>query len=432
MQTLANKPPGPPNTRPAAICVDVVEFVEERLKWFPERPTNLEVRAMPDENVSTGEPVSLHGPASRAAAEEPESGTALCLSGGGYRAMIFHVGVLWRLNETGFLTQVDRISSVSGGSITAGCLAMNWTRLAPGTPGSDDRFRELVVEPIRRVAGKTIDEWSVLGGILTPGTTVGDKVAGSYRDLLFGNTTLQDMPDNPRFVINATNVQSGALWRFMKPYMRDYLVGEVRNPTVSLATAVAASSAFPPVLSPVRIDLDPSSFTPKSGDALQTEPFTSDVVLSDGGVYDNLGLETAWKKCKTILVSDAGAKMSPEEEPASDWARHSMRILDIIDSQVRSLRKRQLIESYQAGRRLGAYWGIRTDIAEYGLANPLPCPHDRTLELAAIPTRLKRMAPGDQERLINWGYAVCDAALRTHVDSTIPRPGDFPFTAAGV
>jgi NTE family protein len=117
-----------------------------------------------------------------------------------------------------------------------------------------------------------------------PGTTVGDKVAGSYRDLLFGNATLQDLPDHPRFVFNATNVQSGALWRFMKPYMRDYLVGEVRKPTVLLATVVAASSAFPPVLSPVRIDLDPSSFTPKSGDALQTETFTSDGVTRTGRV----------------------------------------------------------------------------------------------------------------------------------------------------
>lgn len=44
-----------------------------------------------------------------------EDGTALCLSGGGYRAMLFHIGVLWRLNEIGWLPKLDRISSVSGG-----------------------------------------------------------------------------------------------------------------------------------------------------------------------------------------------------------------------------------------------------------------------------------------------------------------------------
>jgi NTE family protein len=51
--------------------------------------------------------------------------------------------------------------------------------------------------------------------------------------------------------MNATNVQSGVLWRFMKPYMCDFRVGEVKTPTLRLAEAVAASSAFPPVLSPV-------------------------------------------------------------------------------------------------------------------------------------------------------------------------------------
>ena len=59
----------------------------------------------------------------------PRPGVALCLSGGGYRAMVFHLGVLWRLNELGYLARLDRISSVSGGSITAGLLGLRWGRL---------------------------------------------------------------------------------------------------------------------------------------------------------------------------------------------------------------------------------------------------------------------------------------------------------------
>src|SRR5258708_12082538 len=55
----------------------------------------------------------------------PAPGIALCLSGGGYRAMLFHLGTLWRLNELGYLPKLDRISSVSGGSITAALLRMN-------------------------------------------------------------------------------------------------------------------------------------------------------------------------------------------------------------------------------------------------------------------------------------------------------------------
>ena len=52
--------------------------------------------------------------------KELQRGAALCLSGGGYRAMVFHIGTLWRLYGVGLLGGIKRISSVSGGSITAG------------------------------------------------------------------------------------------------------------------------------------------------------------------------------------------------------------------------------------------------------------------------------------------------------------------------
>jgi NTE family protein len=363
--------------------------------------------------------------------QAPEEGIALCLSGGGYRAMVFHAGVLWRLYEAGLLRDVARISSVSGGSITAGVLALAWSRLSFDPARLREDFVPLVVGPVRALAGETIDAEAIVLGIVLPGR-VSDKVATAYDRVLFHGATLQDLPDQPRFVINATNVQSGALWRFMKPYMRDYRVGEVKAPRVPLAQAVAASSAFPPVLSPFEMRLDPDAFTAGSGLDLQREPFTSRVVLTDGGVYDNLGLETAWKRYRTVLVSDAGGKLRAEEEPKSDWAQHAYRVLNLIDNQVRALRKRQLIDSYKAGARLGAYWGIRTDIADYGLADPLDCPHERTMALAEIATRLKRLPPRDQERLINWGYAVCDAALRWHVTPAPARPAGFPYPGAAV
>lgn len=59
----------------------------------------------------------------------PSEGIALCLSGGGYRAMVFHFGMLWRLNEFGLLPKLDRISSVSGSSITAAVLGLGWAQL---------------------------------------------------------------------------------------------------------------------------------------------------------------------------------------------------------------------------------------------------------------------------------------------------------------
>jgi hypothetical protein len=74
-------------------------------------------------------------------------GIALSLSGGGYRAMLFHVGSLWRLAQLGILSleshtavaptgapipigQLQRVSSVSGGSIEAAQLALRWQERA--------------------------------------------------------------------------------------------------------------------------------------------------------------------------------------------------------------------------------------------------------------------------------------------------------------
>jgi NTE family protein len=345
--------------------------------------------------------------------------------------MIFHVGVIWRLHETGLLKALKRISSVSGGSITAGALALGWQKLT-ATPYERASFERDFVAPVRKLSSETIDAESVIFGVLLPGT-ISDRIAAAYDKYVFNGATLQDLPDEPRFVINATNVQSGVLWRVMKPYMADYRVGMVERPTVSLAAAVTASSAFPPVLSPMVMPLDPASFRPGSGTDLQKEPYTSKVVLSDGGVYDNLGLGAAWKRYDTILVSDGGGHIADEPEPKTDWARHSYRIFNLVDNQVRALRKRQVIGSYLAAagdaiHRKGAYWGIRTDIADYNLADALACPHAQTMQLAETPTRLKLMDDELQERLINWGYAVCDAALRKHVASDLgPKPA-FPYS----
>lgn len=389
---------------------------------------------MPEER-SISEPLSQEGVPAGEERGRLEDGIGLAMSGGGYRAMVFHVGALWRLLEAGILAKTARISSVSGGSITAGVLALAWPKLMAA--GDRAAFQEHVVRPVRAMASRTLDMGSVLTGLFMPGS-VGDQVAKGYDKHLFNGATLQDLPDAPRFVFNATNVQSGVLWRFSKPYMGDWRVGLVPNPRVPLAVAVAASSAFPPVLSPVTLPLDPAAFTPRSGHDLQKPPYTTDAVLSDGGVYDNLGIETLWKRYRTVLVSDAGAKFAPEPEPEHDWARHSYRILGLVDSQVRALRYRQIMDAFTANppTKTGTYWGIRTNIADYRLADPLVPATDATFArssaLAATPTRLKAMEDTLQEQLINWGYAVSDAALRRYYDMTLPRPAALPYPNAGL
>ncbi len=382
-------------------------------------------------NHETNQPASAASPVRLTPEDDPaqplKEGIALCLSGGGYRAMVFHLGALIRLNELGYLGKLDRISSVSGGSITAGVLALHWKDLGV-TPGRPAQNFGMVVDDVRKMASQTIDIGSVLEGVFGPGT-VSEKIQRAYDDTLFHGATLQDLPDAPRFVINATNVQSTVLWRFSKPYMRDWRVGEVKAPRIPLALAVGASSAFPPVLSPCELDLAKYKcvFEPNTGADLQMAPYTSKAILTDGGVYDNLGLETAWKQYKTILISDGGGHIADEPNPHRDWARHSFRVLEIIDNQVRALRVRQVIGEYVSGARSGSYWGIRTNIQNYGLANALPCPFDKTTEIANFATRLKKLDTSEQERLINWGYAVCDAAMRKHVDANLPCPPGFPF-----
>jgi NTE family protein len=383
--------------------------------------------SQPEElNKAAAAPVETDEP------ERLEPGVALCLSGGGYRAMLFHVGAIWRLNELRYLPKLDRVSSVSGGSITAGVLGLNWRKLRFDDDGFADNLDQQFVQPLRKLASKTIDKDAVFRGILLPGT-IAERVAGAYRKHVFGKASLQDLPDKPRFVINATNIQTGSLWRFSKPYMADYQVGMVRNPKIDLAVAVAASSAFPPILSPVELHLDPAGFDPAERGPRHEPPYTTDVVLADGGVYDNLGLETAWKRYTTILVSDGGGKMGPQPKPKHDWARHAYRTLGIIDTQVRNLRKRQVVGGYLNGDRQGTYWGIRSHIGDYGPpAGSLPCPDASALRLAQTATRLADMDDTLQERLINWGYAICDAGMRRWVEPDAPAPTDFPYRAAGV
>ena len=357
--------------------------------------------------------------------------------------MLFHLGALWRLLELEYLSQITRVSSVSGGSIAAAALGLAWKDLKLDEADSLARFEERVVAPVRQLAGRTIDVPAVLVGGLLPGTGIGDRVARAYGDTFKGKT-LQDLPsddEGPRFVINATNLQSGVLWRFSRPYAWDYRVGKIESPTFSLAQAVAASSAFPPVLCPVRLRLDDASFVPGTGEDLQRPPFTTRPVLGDGGIYDNLGLETAWKGSETVLVSDGGGAFAADPGRLGrlagwrwrDWGSQSVRVMKTIDNQVRALRKRQAIAGFKAAEgseehRAGTYWGIRGHVADYDLPSALPVSAAESAALAAVPTRLKRLDAPTQERLVNWGYAICDAAMRRWVvgEQKGPEP-QYPY-----
>ncbi len=325
-----------------------------------------------DESERQLDPTLLAGAATAREQERtPVEGTALCLSGGGYRAMVFHLGALWRLNDLGMLRGLARVSSVSGGSITAGVLGSRWRELDFDRATSVGRaFAEKVAGPIHELASTTIDIGAVVTGALLPGTRISDRIESAYRKHLFGDRTLQDLPsddEGPRFVVNATSLQTGAVFRFSRPYMADYHVGKFLAPKVALAKAVAASSAFPPFLSPVVLPLSGERYEDGSGDAAYAD-YRREAVLSDGGVYDNLGLETAWKRFKTVLVSDGGAALKVEIHPAVDWALGAIRVLGIIDNQVRALRTRMTVDAFRSGVRQGTYFAGRGEAGEAALS----------------------------------------------------------------
>jgi NTE family protein len=383
-----------------------------------------------------------------------ETGIAVCLSGGGYRAMLFHTGVLWRLLELGLLGSAPRtvalpggdrenvgafrrISSVSGGSITSAMLGLQWAAVSADPARAVERYRELVVGPIRKLAGKTLAAETavgiirVLGDVVLPGS-VNDHLAAAYDKHLFKKAKLNALPAEPRWVINAANLQSGALWRFMAPYMRDWRVGKnLATDRVNVAEAVAASSAFPPMLAPARFTFAENDYVPGSGgtgaDDLQRKPFTTRVQLADGGVYDNLGLETAYKRYRTLLVSDAGAPFQARDDVPTNWAGLGKRVVDVVDNQVRALRKRLLLDALRRRERLGAYWAIDADYGAYSAPGLLPCRAAAIDELASVDTDLGKQDAALQERLINWGYAVSDAATRSFLDTSLPPPAAFPY-----
>src|SRR5574340_515795 len=102
----------------------------------------------------------------------------LALSGGGFRAAAFHLGVFRKLESLGLLWKVDFLTCVSGGSIAGAFLAANW-----GKADTLDRLEQYLKT-------KSIAVSSVLLGVLNPFTTRLEELAKSYDRDLFNGMTL--------------------------------------------------------------------------------------------------------------------------------------------------------------------------------------------------------------------------------------------------
>ena len=359
----------------------------------------------------------------------------LALSGGGFRATLFGLGSLWRLNEAGMLGKLDTITSVSGGSILAGILAQRWREL-DFFEGRARNFEFVIADPVRAFCNRSIDVGTGLKGFINPLKSAGEYLADCYDKYLFHGLPLSQIPAAstpglPTFVFYATSLQTGRSFRFRQDLIADWKLGTSRSTQVRLAQAVAASSAFPPIFSPVVIETDPKSWFGGEPDP-RLNAMRRRLVLSDGGIYDNMGLEVLQQgKVDIVLVSDAGAPFDLELRPKSGPLQMT-RVRDILIDQTRALRKRMLIGDLATRRQRGAYWGIETAINDYKDARALVRDNPATAALARVPTRLAAFEAKVQAQLINWGYALADSALRKKAVFELRPSEGWPFAQHGL
>lgn len=279
--------------------------------------------------------------------EEKKTRLGLALSGGGYRAAAFHLGVFRKLNNLDILEKIDVISCISGGSIAGAYYAMN-----------KDNFEEfeksfttnLQKSCIRRIIfsyrfllpififaaivyfllydpfGINFPTWlvvSIICVIVVSPVLIQFKIVSftalkikAYRKIFFGDKILAELPDHPVLAINSTNLSTGTLWTFSKNKMSDSSYefpkdgGEsikFNGNDFSIAAAVASSSCVPVPFDPVKI---PVSYFKNAEDFKRIKPR-----LIDGGLYDNQGLHKLTQSnssyaCDVIIVSDGSQPFS--------------------------------------------------------------------------------------------------------------------------
>lgn len=288
----------------------------------------------------------------------------LALSGGGSRAIAFHLGCLRALNKLNLLDRIQVVSSVSGGSVIAALYAYS--------DGPFEEFEEQVISILQDGLDKDIlkeyikpkNLFSSLGTFLIAGlaSLALDflsflfkiiQVCGFFRltenklskislnrwhsrtnvfenvlnqKLFFNKTINQISKPDLDVVINATELRTGTSFQFSNRNTGCWRFGKIENADITVAKGVAASASYPALL-PALFE----TFQFKKNENKQTET----VILTDGGVYENLGVNcleptnnpdynTNAFKVDYIFCCDAGpGQFSGETKPFWWWSRMS-------------------------------------------------------------------------------------------------------------
>ncbi len=258
----------------------------------------------------------------------------LALSGGGFRAAAFHLGTLKKLNELGVLKNIDVISTISGGSVVGAYYVLNQSNFDSFVENFQSILKKnlvlracisfsFIIRVIFLLATIFIFHnfinsysWTIVYSLLLliftgcflyiifPTTKL---IRQQYESLIYKGKKLKDFPDQPKLVVNSTNLETGTLFSFTKEYSFDssykYPPFNV-NPDfdtkdLSIATAVSCSTAVPYFFSPTVFRFY------KDGKQIRSK-------LVDGGVYDNQGIyritsENPNYKTDIVIISDASS-----------------------------------------------------------------------------------------------------------------------------
>jgi predicted acylesterase/phospholipase RssA len=236
----------------------------------------------------------------------------LALSGGGFRASLYHLGLIRFLRDAGLLSQVTHITSVSGGSIMAAHLVLNWRRYTGTEAEFDEAAAELLsfvrldirnrilrrfllavpVAWVRRLLGKSNRQLTRAG-----------LLEYHYESYLYGDVSLFELPKAPKLHLLTTNLSEGCLCSFHRDGLliarrhKDdgFRLDPIHTGLATVPMAVAASSAFPGFFPPLELG---GGEVGVNGGEFGRQAFT------DGGVYDNLGVRMFRFLQRRILVDD--------------------------------------------------------------------------------------------------------------------------------
>jgi predicted acylesterase/phospholipase RssA len=221
----------------------------------------------------------------------------LAMSGGGSRSANFSAACMFELQRIGLLQHVDYISSVSGGSLTAAYYCLNHEKWNPEEVQkrlthsfASDILTQCFLPWISVALIFTdYDRSDLLANTLSANLYTQNGKAQTFGDLL---------PDRPRLLINATDLQSGRRFVFCNETFNEINSDLSKYP---IAYAVSASSSVPVVLHQVTLRDYSTTF----------ENYRH---LVDGGVTDNLGISTLIETYRAQVEAAAKAGL-PDPYP---------------------------------------------------------------------------------------------------------------------